>query len=103
MEGKSQCWVHGTYFSRVKKLITRTEERSRRESSGALFDQSELKSNPRGTLSPFIAKYPSTVSTLLSLPDCAFFLELCRTGGKPVNFVPAITKDFKTWFKKTSM
>ncbi|KAE9250397.1 hypothetical protein PF004_g2956 [Phytophthora fragariae] len=103
MEGKSQCWVHSTYFSRVKKLITRTEERSRRESSGALFDQSELKSNPRGMLSAFIAKCPSTVSTLLSLPDCDFFLELCRTGGKPVNFVAAITKYFKTWFKKTSV
>ncbi|EGZ22870.1 hypothetical protein PHYSODRAFT_324166 [Phytophthora sojae] len=103
MEGKPQCWVHGTYFSRVNKLITRTEECSRRESSGALFDQLELKSNPRGTLSAFIAKYPSTVSTLLSLPDCDFFLELCRTGGKPVNFVPAITKDFKTWFKKASI
>ncbi|KAE8891378.1 hypothetical protein PF002_g1311 [Phytophthora fragariae] len=103
MEGKSQCWVHSTYFSRVKKLITRTEERFRRESSGALFDQSELKSNPRGMLSAFIAKCPSTVSTLLSLPDCDFFLELCRTGGKPVNFVAAITKYFKTWFKKTSV
>lgn len=57
MEGKPQCWVHGTYFSRVNKLITRTEERSRRESSGALFDHSELKSNP-GMLSAFIAKYP---------------------------------------------
>ncbi|EGZ21078.1 hypothetical protein PHYSODRAFT_259666 [Phytophthora sojae] len=103
MEGKPQCWVHGTYFSRANKHIKRTEERSRRMSSGALFDQSELKSNPRGTLSAFIAKYPSMVSTLLSLPDCDIFLELCRTGGKPVNFVPAITKDFKTWFKKASL
>ncbi|EGZ23948.1 hypothetical protein PHYSODRAFT_556584 [Phytophthora sojae] len=103
VEGKPQRWVHDTYFSRVSKFITRTEERFRRESSGALFDQSELKSNPRGTLSAFIAKYPATVSTLLSVPDCDFFLELCRTGGKPVNFVPAIDTDFKTWFKKDSL
>ncbi|KAG6574454.1 holo-[acyl-carrier-protein] synthase [Phytophthora cinnamomi] len=103
VEGKPQRWVHDTYFSRVSKFITRTEERFRRESSGALFDQSELKSNPRGTVSAFIAKYPATVSTLLSVPDCDFFLELCRTGGKPVNFVPAIDAEFKTWFKKDSL
>ncbi|KAG6574452.1 putative fatty acid synthase subunit alpha [Phytophthora cinnamomi] len=103
VEGNPQRWVHDTYFSRVSKFITRTEERFRRESSGSLFDQSELKSNPRGTVSAFIAKYPATVSTLLSVPDCDFFLELCRTGGKPVNFVPAIDAEFKTWFKKDSL
>ncbi|RAW22304.1 Fatty acid synthase subunit beta, partial [Phytophthora cactorum] len=103
VEGKPHRWVHDTFFSRVSKFITRTEERFRRESSGDLFDQSELKTNPRGTVSAFIAKYPQTVSTLLSVPDCDFFLDLCRTGGKPVNFVPVIDTEFKTWFKKDSL
>ncbi|EEY57118.1 fatty acid synthase subunit alpha, putative [Phytophthora infestans T30-4] len=101
--GKPHRWVHDTFFSRVSKFITRTEERFRRESSGDLFDQSELKANPRGTVTAFITKYPQTVSTLLSVPDCDFFLDLCRTGGKPVNFVPAIDTEFKTWFKKDSL
>ncbi|KAL3671875.1 hypothetical protein V7S43_002543 [Phytophthora oleae] len=103
VEGKPKRWVHDTYFSRVSKFITRTEERFRRESSGDLFDQSDLQANPRGTMSAFIAKYPQTVSTLLSVPDCDFFLDLCRTGGKPVNFVPVIDTEFKTWFKKDSL
>ncbi|OWZ18416.1 Fatty acid synthase subunit alpha, partial [Phytophthora megakarya] len=103
VEGKPHRWIHDTYFSRVSKFITRTEERFRRESSGSVFDQSELKVNPRGTVSAFISKYPQTVSTLLSVPDCDFFLDLCRTGGKPVNFVPAIDTEFKTWFKKDSL
>ncbi|KAF4131937.1 4'-phosphopantetheinyl transferase domain-containing protein [Phytophthora infestans] len=103
VEGKPHRWVHDTFFSRVSKFITRTEERFRRESSGDLFDQSELKANPRGTVTAFITKYPQTVSTLLSVPDCDFFLDLCRTGGKPVNFVPAIDTEFKTWFKKDSL
>ncbi|EGZ06164.1 hypothetical protein PHYSODRAFT_341458 [Phytophthora sojae] len=88
VEGKPQRW-----------FITRTEERFRHESAGALFDQSELKSNPRETLSAFIAKYPATVSTLMSVPDCDFFLELCRMGGKPANFVPVIDTESKTRFK----
>ncbi|KAL4137325.1 hypothetical protein PRIC2_000847 [Phytophthora ramorum] len=103
IEGKPQRWVHDTFFSRVSKFLTRTEERFRRDSSGDLFDQSELKANPRSTVSAFIAKYPQTVSTLLSVPDCDFFLDLCRTGGKPVNFVPVIDTEFKTWFKKDSL
>ncbi|EGZ08386.1 hypothetical protein PHYSODRAFT_340175 [Phytophthora sojae] len=95
---RSAGW-NDTYVSRVSKFITRTEERFRHESAGALFDQSELKSNPRETLSAFIAKYPATVSTLMSVPDCDFFLELCRMGGKPVNFVPAIDTESRTRFK----
>ncbi|KAL4138997.1 hypothetical protein PRIC2_002497 [Phytophthora ramorum] len=103
IEGKPQRWVHDTFFSRVSRLLTRTEERFRRESSGDLFDQSELKANPRGTVRAFIAKYPQTASTLLSVPDCDYFLDICRTGGKPVNFVPVIDTEFKTWFKKDSL
>ncbi|KAF1774831.1 HotDog domain [Phytophthora cactorum] len=36
-------------------------------------------------------------------PGLRFFLDLCRTGGKPVNFVPVIDTEFKTWFKKDSL
>ncbi|CAI5733880.1 unnamed protein product [Peronospora farinosa] len=103
VEGKPCRWVHHTFFSRVSKFITRTEERFRRDSVGDLFDQSELKTNPRDVMSAFIAKYPRIVSTLLSVPDRDFFLELCRTGGKPVNFVPVIDTEFKTWFMKDSL
>ncbi|CAH0517169.1 unnamed protein product [Peronospora belbahrii] len=103
VEGKPHRWVHGTFFSRVSKFITRTEERFRRDVTGDLFDQSELKTNPRNAVSAFITKYPRTVSTLMSIPDCDFFLELCRTGGKPVNFVPVIDTEFKTWYKKDSL
>ncbi|CEG41510.1 fatty acid synthase subunit [Plasmopara halstedii] len=103
VEGQPHHWVHETYFTRVSKFITRTEERLRRESSGKLFDQSELNTKPRETFCAFIAKYPQTVTTLLSVQDCDFFLDLCRTGGKPVNFVPVIDLEFKMWFKKDSL
>uniref|UniRef100_M4BNV4 Fatty acid synthase subunit alpha n=2 Tax=Hyaloperonospora TaxID=184462 RepID=M4BNV4_HYAAE len=103
IENKPSRWLHDTFFSRVSKFLTRTEERFRRESLGDLFDQSELRTNPRAAVSAFVAKYPKTASTPLSVPDCDFFLELCRTGGKPVNFVPVIDTEFKSWFMKDSL
>ncbi|KAI9921603.1 hypothetical protein PsorP6_002324 [Peronosclerospora sorghi] len=103
VDGKPNRWIDDTFYSRVSKFMTRTEERFRRESFGDLFDHSKLKQHPREAVNAFIAKYPEAVSTLLSIPDCDFFLELCRTGGKPVNFVPAIDTEFKTWFKKDSL
>ncbi|KAL3656947.1 hypothetical protein V7S43_018152 [Phytophthora oleae] len=103
VEGKPHRWVHDAYFSRVSRFITRAEERFHREEAGDMFDQAELKANPRGTASVFISKYPQMVSTLLSVLDCDFFLDLCRTGGKPVNFLPVIDIEFKTWFKKDSL
>ncbi|TDH65379.1 hypothetical protein CCR75_002038 [Bremia lactucae] len=103
VQGKPHRWVHETYFSRVSKLITRSEERLRLESDNKLFDQSTLRKNPRETIRAFIAMYPNSVSTLFSVPDCDYFLELCRTGGKPVNFVPVIDTEFKGWFKKDSL
>ncbi|CAI5714225.1 unnamed protein product [Hyaloperonospora brassicae] len=103
IENKPSRWLHDTFFSRVSKFLTRTEERFCRESFGNLFDQSELKMNPRAAVSAFISKYPEVVSTPLSVPDCDYFLELCRTGGKPVNFVPVIDIEFKAWFMKDSL
>ncbi|KAG2522184.1 hypothetical protein JM16_005912 [Phytophthora kernoviae] len=103
IKGKPQRWVHDTFFTRLSKFMTRTEERFRRDGSSDIFDQTELKTNPRATMNVFIAKYPQAVSTLVCVPDCDFFLELCRTGGKPVNFVPVIDTEFKTWFKKDSL
>ncbi|OWZ15871.1 Fatty acid synthase subunit alpha [Phytophthora megakarya] len=101
--GKPQRWVHDSYCSRLNKFLARTEQRFHREDSGDKFDQTELKANPRGVLDAFIVKYPHTSSTLMSVLDCDFFLDLCRTCGKPVNFVPVIDTDFKTWFKKDSL
>ncbi|RLN89483.1 hypothetical protein BBJ28_00024947, partial [Nothophytophthora sp. Chile5] len=103
IKDKPQRWLHETFRTRVGKFMTRSEERFRRDAVGDMFDQSELESNPRGAVSAFIAKYPQVVTTLLSVPDCDFFLELCRTGGKPVNFVPVIDAELKTWFKKDSL
>jgi len=47
--------------------------------------------------------YPLAASTLVSPEDDAFFMQLCRRRGKPVNFVPALDGDIKMWMKKDSL
>ncbi|KAG3005001.1 Fatty acid synthase subunit alpha [Phytophthora cactorum] len=101
--GNPQRWVHDSSCSRLSEFLVRTEQRFHRQDSGDMFDLAELKMNPRGVLEAFLSKHPQVASTLMSVLDCDFFLELCRTGGKPVNFVPVIDTEFKSWFKRDSL
>ena len=39
-----------------------------------------------------LERYPDAASVLLHPADAPFFVELCKTLGKPVNFVPVIDK-----------
>lgn len=40
---------------------------------------------------------------ILCEEDYDYFLELCQSGGKPVNFIPVIDGDLGLWFKKDSL
>lgn len=68
-----------------------------------MFDQFELRSKPLDTLSAFTETYPQSKMTLMSVVDTDYFLDLCRTGGKPVNFIPVIDTELRSWFKKDSL
>src|SRR6185312_12291655 len=35
--------------------------------------------------------------------DVPFFITLCKTLGKPVNFVPVIDKDVRRWWRSDSL
>jgi fatty acid synthase len=40
---------------------------------------------------------------LLHAADVPFFIQLCKTLGKPVNFVPVIDKDVRRWWRSDSL
>ncbi|GAB9476399.1 Fatty acid synthase subunit alpha, partial [Globisporangium polare] len=101
--GRPKRWIHESFRDRVASFMTRTEQRFQRKKNAAPFDQRELSTDPRSALQSFIAAYPQTVTTLVSVSDCDYFLELCRSGGKPVNFIPIIDGELRTWFKKDSL
>lgn len=47
--------------------------------------------------------HPSLQHTILCEEDYDYFLDLCQTGGKPVNFIPVIDGELSLWFKKDSL
>nr|CCA25392.1 FAS2_PENPA Fatty acid synthase subunit alpha putati [Albugo laibachii Nc14]CCA25465.1 fatty acid synthase alphasubunit putative [Albugo laibachii Nc14] len=97
-------WIHGTYQSRLTDFIKRSAQVfSNNASSGFQFDSAKVKTHPREVLREFIACYPQASTTPMSVSDIDYFLHICQSGGKPVNFIPIIDADFRTWFKKDSL
>src|SRR5262249_25224002 len=50
-----------------------------------------------------LARYPDAETIQLHPADVPFFVELCKTLGKPVNFVPVIDKDVRRWWRSDSL
>lgn len=50
-----------------------------------------------------VQAYSEMRSTILCEEDYDFFLDLCQSGGKPVNFIPVIDGSLGVWFKKDSL
>ena len=50
-----------------------------------------------------LARYPDAETLKLHPADVPFFVTLCKTPGKPVNFVPVIDKDVRRWWRSDSL
>ncbi len=47
--------------------------------------------------------FPDAETVTLHPADVPFFVTLCKTPGKPVNFVPVIDKDVRRWWRSDSL
>ncbi|MGV7904590.1 fatty acid synthase subunit beta domain-containing protein, partial [Mycobacterium kansasii] len=54
-------------------------------------------------LEQLLQRYPEAADTRLHPADVPFFVSLCRTPGKPVNFVPVVDKDVRRWWRSDSL
>ena len=50
-----------------------------------------------------MGRYPDADTIKLHPADVPFFVQLCKTLGKPVNFVPVIDKDVRRWWRSDSL
>jgi len=97
-------WLDSTFHARVITFSNRARERYglwTPESASELA--TKLKSHPADAVDGLIAELPILDNRLLCEEDADFFLNLCSTGGKPVNFIPVIDGDLIVWFKKDSL
>ena len=62
-----------------------------------------LLEDPQRAITALLSRYPDAETIKLHPADVPFFVTLCKTLGKPVNFVPVIDKDVRRWWRSDSL
>lgn len=94
-------WTDISWKNRFAQMIERTEARLIAQDHGEFEPQVTLTDDPAAAVAKLAELY--TTDDLLHPADVAWFLGLCRTPGKPVNFVPVIDKDVRRWWRSDSL
>ena len=103
-------WLADTWRERFEQMLQRAEARLHPQDSGpieTLFARFRrrwrLLEHPDEAIAALLARYPDAETVLLHPADVPFFVTLCKTLGKPVNFVPVIDKDVRRWWRSDSL
>nr|WP_239003508.1 type I polyketide synthase [Nocardia panacis] len=106
VDATRSVWLDITWRDRFAEMMRRTESRLNPADRGeipTLFAEDAEFENPAAALAALRAQYPSAESTLLHPADVPFFVSLCKTPGKPVNFVPVVDGDVRRWWRSDSL
>ncbi|MDH6246830.1 type I polyketide synthase [Mycobacterium sp. OTB74] len=103
-------WVDITWRDRFQEMLQRAESRLNAADTGpidTLFganaEGEALLEDPQRSIAELLARYPEAETLRLHPADAPFFVTLCKTLGKPVNFVPVIDKDVRRWWRSDSL
>ena len=99
-------WLADTWRDRFQQMLQRAEARLHAQERGpidTLFNDEAILENPDTAIEGLLASYPDAETVLLHPADVPFFITLCKTLGKPVNFVPVIDKDVRRWWRSDSL
>ncbi len=95
---RAEARLHPRDYGPIETLFS-TDERSREEETAS----EELLERPDDAIAALLTRYPDAETIQLHPADVPFFVELCKTLGKPVNFVPVIDKDVRRWWRSDSL
>ena len=99
-------WLADTWRDRFEQMLQRAEARLHPQDFGpieTLFTDPALLEKPEEAIAALLARYPDAETVQLHPADMPFFVTLCKTLGKPVNFVPVIDKDVRRWWRSDSL
>lgn len=105
-EATRSVWLDITWRDRFAEMVRRTESRLHPADRGeipTLFASDDDFEDPVAALCALKDAYPATTQTLLHPADVPFFIALCKTPGKPVNFVPVVDGDVRRWWRSDSL
>lgn len=106
LDATRSVWLDITWRDRFAEMMRRTESRINPADRGeipTLFGTDDEFENPVAALCALREQYPSIANTLLHPADVPFFIALCKTPGKPVNFVPVVDGDVRRWWRSDSL
>lgn len=99
-------WLADTWRDRFQQMLQRAEARLHPQDFGpigTLYNDEGLLENPEAAIDLLLDRYPDAETVQLHPADVPFFVTLCKTVGKPVNFVPVIDKDVRRWWRSDSL
>ncbi|MDX1891493.1 DUF1729 domain-containing protein [Mycolicibacterium sp. 050158] len=103
-------WLDISWRDRFEEMLKRAEARLHPQDSGpieTLFtvdaEGEALLEDPQRALAVLVSRYADADEVKLHPADVPFFITLCKTLGKPVNFVPVIDKDVRRWWRSDSL
>ena len=103
-------WLADTWRDRFEEMLKRAEARLHPQDSGKIeslygvdAEGEALLEDPQAAIAALLARYPDAEAVKLHPADVPFFITLCKTLGKPVNFVPVIDKDVRRWWRSDSL
>ena len=99
-------WLADTWRDRFAEMLKRAEARLHPKDFGpieTLFNDEALLEQPQQAITALQGRYPDADTIKLHPADVPFFVQLCKTLGKPVNFVPVIDKDVRRWWRSDSL
>ena len=108
---EGSTWADVTWRDRFSEMVHRAEARLHPADRGpvpTLFaDDTALEKSvfddPRAVLALLVEAYPHAEGVVLHPADVPFFVDVCRTPGKPVNFVPVLDADVRRWWRSDSL
>ncbi|MGW0174635.1 fatty acid synthase subunit beta domain-containing protein [Rhodococcus sp. NPDC003322] len=105
-DATESVWLDITWRDRFAQMLQRAEARLHRNDRGPIatqFADEQILERPEAALCTLRACFPDAGTTVLHPADVAFFVALCKTPGKPVNFVPVVDKDVRRWWRSDSL
>jgi fatty acid synthase len=99
-------WLDITWRDRFAEMVRRTESRLHPADRGeieTLFADDTAFEAPVQAICTLTERYPAVADAVLHPADVPFFIALCKTPGKPVNFVPVVDGDVRRWWRSDSL
>lgn len=99
-------WLDVSLRSRFHAMLQRAEARLNDADRGeieTLFADASSLDDGANAIARLLVTYPHALETVLHPADVVFFVDQCRTPGKPVNFVPVLDQDVRRWWRSDSL